>query len=70
MSKGSSSHILDTNILGTVIIEILWNDANCLMANTCSDATFTAGSTVVNKITTADFELTNMKLSMNRLSMP
>ena len=70
MSKGSSSHILDTNILGTVIIEILWNDANCLMVNTCSDATFTAGSTVVNKITTADFELTNMKLSMNRLSMP
>ena len=71
MGKGASSHILDTNILGTVIIEILWNDANCLMANVATNATFTpAGNTILNKVTTADFELTNMKLSMNRLSMP
>lgn len=78
MGKSASANILDTNVLGTVIIEILFSASDCLIANVATNATFKdagtglggASETVASKISGVDFEVSNLKLSMTRMSMP
>lgn len=70
MGKSSSANILDTNVLGTVIIEILFSGADSLIANVATDAVFTTTNTVSSKLSGVDIEVSKLKLSMTRMSMP
>ena len=70
MGKSSSANILDTNVLGNVIIEIVFSGADCLIANVSTDSVFSATNTLESKISGVDIEVSSLKLSMTRMSMP
>ena len=70
MGKDASSSIIDTNIFGQLILEIVFADANQLAVNIATDAVYDSVTTLESKISNVSATFSNLKLSMTRYNMP
>ncbi len=70
MSKDASSSIIDTNIFGQMILEVVFADANQLVLNVASDHDFADSTAMMNAVSNVSATFSNLKLSMTRYNMP
>ena len=68
MSKDASSSIIDTNIFGQMILEIVFCDANQLTLNVATNTA--SGVDMETKVSNVSASFSNLKLSMTRYNMP
>ena len=67
MSKDASSSIIDTNIFGQMILEVVFADANQLALNVATDQ---VAADITSKVSNVSASFSNLKLSMTRYNMP
>ena len=67
MSKDASSSIVDTNIFGQMILEVVFADANSLVLNVATDQD---AADIYAQVGTVSATFSNLKLSMTRYNMP